>query len=92
MTGYALLCIAYLYGLGKKSSLRRFWLVALLCACIYAVTDEFHQSFVPGRDPSAYDVMIDSAGALLGACLWIRLKRSQTAADNPHSPRGPNLG
>lgn len=30
----------------------------------YAILDEFHQSFVPGRTASIWDVLIDSAGAL----------------------------
>jgi len=39
------------------------WLVATL----YAITDEWHQSFVPGRGPAVLDVILDSSGALLGA-------------------------
>jgi len=31
---------------------------------IYAITDEFHQSFVPARSPGITDVLIDSAGVL----------------------------
>jgi len=30
---------------------------------LHAVADEFHQSFVPGREPSAKDWMFDMAGA-----------------------------
>lgn len=38
-----------------------------LCACvIYAVSDEFHQYFVPGRSCEVRDVCIDSLGALTG--------------------------
>ena len=32
---------------------------------LYACTDEFHQSFVPGRVAAVHDVLIDSAGAWL---------------------------
>lgn len=32
----------------------------------YAVLDEIHQYFIPGRAMSAVDVCIDSAGALIG--------------------------
>lgn len=31
---------------------------------LYAVSDEYHQSFVAGRSPQLKDVMIDSLGAL----------------------------
>jgi VanZ family protein len=37
----------------------------------YAASDEWHQSFVPGRGPSAKDVGIDGLGAL-AACLFLK--------------------
>lgn len=39
---------------------------------IYAVSDEIHQSFVPGRDCSAGDLIADVAGLAIGlfAYLW----------------------
>ena len=40
---------------------------------IYAVTDEIHQGFVPGRGPSIKDVFIDSAGVLTGIFILITL-------------------
>ncbi|OQB12025.1 MAG: VanZ like family protein [Firmicutes bacterium ADurb.Bin193] len=36
------------------------------CVC-YAVTDEVHQLFVPGRGGQLKDVIIDSSGSLLGS-------------------------
>jgi VanZ family protein len=50
-------------------------LVLLFCG-IYAVSDEFHQSFVPSRTATARDVAIDSAGAVFGVAL-IRLLRRE---------------
>jgi cytochrome b561 len=42
------------------------WMLALL----FSGTDEFHQSFVPGRNPSLWDVFLfDNLGAVTG--LWI---------------------
>ena len=46
-------------------SRRRPWLTLALCAA-YAVTDEIHQIFVPGRAFQVSDIAVDSAGALLG--------------------------
>ena len=44
--------------------------LAWLMAVIFAVSDEFHQSFTPGRNPSIWDVMIyDNFGAIAG--VWI---------------------
>lgn len=39
--------------------------MAVLIALIYGVTDEFHQSFTPGRTPTLRDILIDTAGATL---------------------------
>ncbi len=43
-------------------------LAALLLCFLYACTDEWHQSFVPGRAGVFSDVLIDSAGSTLGIC------------------------
>lgn len=41
--------------------------VYILFACLlYAVIDEFHQSFVPGRTSLVSDVLIDFLGSILG--------------------------
>ena len=36
-------------------------------ASLYGATDEFHQSFVPGRDSDVLDWVADTLGAALGA-------------------------
>ncbi len=38
---------------------------SLLVAVLYAISDEVHQLFVPGRQATLTDVAIDTAGALL---------------------------
>ncbi len=49
----------------------RFAGVALVLVILYAATDEFHQSFVPSRQASVVDVMIDSSGAVFALIfLW----------------------
>jgi VanZ family protein len=53
-------------------ALGRAWLAAAL-AVAYAVTDEVHQHFVPGRVGSVTDVAIDALGALLGVVVYRRL-------------------
>ena len=42
---------------------------AIAVAALYAMTDEFHQSFVPGRGPQITDVLLDTSGAALGASI-----------------------
>ncbi len=53
-------------------SRRRPWLTLGLCAA-YAVTDEIHQLFVPGRAFQVKDMAVDSAGALLGISVFFLL-------------------
>ena len=43
--------------------------VAVVLASLYAVTDEFHQSFVPGRMCDPADWLTDTLGAMLGAAV-----------------------
>ncbi len=40
--------------------------IALGICVLYAVSDEMHQIFVSGRGPGVKDVVIDSAGAIVG--------------------------
>jgi VanZ family protein len=50
-------------------SLRSFLLV-LSIVVGYALLDEIHQSFVPGRDPSWADLVADASGGLLGILVY----------------------
>jgi VanZ family protein len=65
--GYGFLAMSYFHFF--KYDKKRYWLAWLL-AITFAVTDEFHQSFVAGRHASAFDVLIfDNLGAIFG--LWL---------------------
>jgi VanZ family protein len=44
-------------------------LVAFVVALTYGFSDEIHQSFVPGRDAAAFDVMVDTCGAFAAICV-----------------------
>lgn len=48
---------------------------ALAAGVAYAITDEVHQVFVPGRVGSPADVAIDAAGVAIGVILWRRYRR-----------------
>jgi VanZ family protein len=64
---YALLCFLWWRLLRTRLSDRRAALVAFVIASLYAVTDEFHQSFVEGRHGTPVDWAIDTAGAAAAA-------------------------
>jgi VanZ family protein len=48
---------------------------AVLLASAYAATDEVHQAFVTGRHGSPFDWLIDTAAAVLGVALAVRLSQ-----------------
>jgi len=48
-------------------------LVMITIGALYGVSDEWHQSFVPGRSPSAADWGADVAGVVIGYGLLMLL-------------------
>ncbi|UUZ95877.1 VanZ family protein [Paenibacillus sp. P25] len=52
-------------------------LVPVILCILYGVTDEYHQSFVPGRTPDLLDLWNDAIGATLAMLLvgWPPAKR-----------------
>jgi len=80
--GYAILALLYWRAFDFKDEKR--W-VAWLLALLYAVTDEFHQSFVPGRHPAILDVLIfDNFGALIS--LWLVNRYRKQKRPDPFYP------
>ncbi|TDN90538.1 VanZ family protein [Microbacterium sp. BK668] len=48
---------------------RLWWVAALLCSALFGL-GEAAQFFLPSRMPSVWDVVANSAGAVIGALLW----------------------
>ncbi len=82
MMGYGLLALAFWRMLEFKGD--RWW-IAWFLAVLYALTDEYHQSFVPGRHPALFDALVyDNLGALIALGLAITLfKSKQPAQEEP---------
>ena len=67
LTEYAILAILLMRALCERAtSLWRGAAVVLIVAVLFALADEYHQSFVASRTSSLGDAAIDSAGVLLG--------------------------
>lgn len=84
---YAVLAMAFSYALWRQrvSKLKKI-LLAVMLTILYAITDEVHQLFVPGRSGRVFDVLIDSIGAIIGAMAFTILlgrtmKSSQDTRD-----------
>lgn len=58
---------------GEGWSWRRAWMVGTVAASAYGISDEFHQSFVAGRDADVLDWVADTVGALAGATVFVGL-------------------
>lgn len=54
--------------------------IVVAFATLYGISDELHQSFVPGRSATVLDVVVDGIGAALAACACLA---RQTARRRP---------
>lgn len=53
---------------------RKNWVLSFILSLVYAAGDEFHQSFVPGRTASIFDVGFDLSGANIASYIIWKLK------------------
>src|SRR5919197_6409728 len=71
---YALLTVLWWRALRTRMESRHAALVALALSSLYAISDEFHQTFVEGRAGNPVDWLIDTAGAAT-ASVGLRARR-----------------
>ena len=79
--GYFILAVALLRGFARgrwQGATPGAAAGAWLFAAAYGASDEFHQSFVPGRDSSVADWLADLAGAALGVTVVLLWRRRVT--------------
>jgi len=66
------------------AEIKKAFLISFVICAVYAVSDEIHQLFVPGRGCQFTDVLIDSAGALVGSgivCAAGAIRRKRQASE-----------
>ena len=80
-TEYALLAALWAWALGPVLG-RRAIAAAAAISFVWAISDEIHQSYVPGRDSDPVDVLVDCCGIAFGLWLSVRL-RGWRAAPRP---------
>jgi VanZ family protein len=89
---YAILAWLYLRALRPHIHNRTtLYLVSAGLAALYALSDEYHQTFVPGRSGDLMDLVVDGAG-ICGAMLlswWLERRRAlrRQAADRQSPAR-----
>lgn len=81
-TEYLILAILFLRYRKEREPSEKSAFCALLFVFLYAASDEFHQSFIPGRGPAFSDVLIDTAGGLTGIILY-EWKQRMMERQNP---------
>jgi VanZ family protein len=77
--GYLILGGAISWGMSGGLRLvlsRSHLLLCWLLGVVYGGLDEFHQSFVPGRDPSFSDLAADAVGSAVGVLLFLAVSHS----------------
>ncbi len=65
-TEYFILGLLLFKGFFSEGKLKKAFVVSFFAGLLYAVSDEIHQYFIPGREMRAFDVFIDSLGVIAG--------------------------
>jgi len=84
---YALLAALWLWALRPGMGPHSYALAAIITIA-YAISDEVHQSFVPGRFSDPFDVLVDAlgAGTALGLA-YLAYARGKTSTRRTQSQR-----
>jgi len=82
-TEFAILTALLIWALNARwpSAQQRNVLIAAAGALLFAVSDEFHQTFVPTRGGTIWDVLIDALGIGLMTLFGLRRARLENASE-----------
>ena len=69
--GFLIMNYAYTTDKNKKEKV----LYSIACGSGYAITDEIHQLFVPGRSARIFDVGIDTLGVVTGIVIYLVIRK-----------------
>ncbi|MBU4326241.1 MAG: VanZ family protein [Proteobacteria bacterium] len=74
---YGLLAMAVLWYFNseKQLSLIKVALKTVFFCLVYAMSDEFHQSFIPQRSVSGLDLLADLMGAIVVCVIWLNSRK-----------------
>ena len=73
----ALLAARAFLGSSRELLRRRWFLASLALVVVYALSDEFHQRFVPTRTGSVYDSLIDISGGLTALLFFLTIRHKR---------------
>ncbi|MDQ6996118.1 MAG: VanZ family protein [Mariprofundus sp.] len=64
-TAYAIMAFIFWQSWRERLPIFLLAVLAVVFCSLFGVTDEWHQSFVPGRDASVFDWLADTTGAFV---------------------------
>lgn len=62
------------YEYTTEKAMKQKILYSTICGGIYAITDEMHQFFIPGRSANILDVGIDTLGVITGVIIYLVIR------------------
>jgi VanZ family protein len=71
---YFILCVLLCYALAQSFPLGKTVWLAVIISLLYASSDEWHQTFVFGREGAVRDVVIDLIGIILATVIVLKTK------------------
>ena len=78
--GVLTLLLVLALGNGQTHRPKRRYLIVAFVTIAVAILDEFHQAFIPTREASITDVLLDTLGIFLGLFLFQRILSSRWAS------------
>lgn len=79
-TEYLILSLLLLNAL-TQTNIKNKYLITIIICFIYAITDEYHQTFIDGRTGQFIDVLIDTTGSILGLIIYNKIIQKNTKRD-----------
>ena len=76
--GMAIVGLTCTYKISNKKRI----IITLIAGALYAASDEIHQTFIEGRSGQITDVLLDTAGVILGAIVIVGLVKIITKKVN----------
>lgn len=73
-TVYCILALLLLNTINKTKVKNKYFITIIICF-LYAITDEYHQTFISGRTGQFSDVLIDTIGATTGIIIYNIIKQ-----------------
>jgi len=75
------------YAYSTEKAMKQKIIYSITFGGAYAVTDELHQFFVPGRSGNIIDVGIDTLGVIAGISIYIMIQAIVEKTINKHRPK-----